>query len=134
MSDSNNNTPVADIPYGMGKKTLSAYLVGFLLSLLVTVIAFGAAAVGSTGVEDLGKWRSYLAMGATKVNETHIYIILAVLAVVQLYIQVICFLRMNARKEGFINTMSFLFAIFVVFVVVGGSYWIMWNLNYNMMH
>lgn len=125
---------VKDISSGMSKKSLSAYLIGFGLSLLLTVLAFGAAYMGSHG-DEMIKLRSYLSMGATKIDEMHIYIALAVLAVVQLYVQVICFLRLNMRtKEGLITSMSFIFTLFVVFILVGGTFWIMWNLNYNMMH
>lgn len=101
--------------YGMGRKTLKSYLIGLGLSLAFTLLAF---------------------MLVTRHNfsDMFIYISLAVLAVLQLLAQVICFLRLNVSEEGRWNVMPFIFTIVVVGVLVAGSLWIMINLNYNMMH
>ncbi len=57
-----------------------------------------------------------------------------ILAISQLLVQSYCFLRLNTRSENTWNTMPFLFTIFIIAVLVGGSVWIMYNLNYNMFH
>jgi cytochrome o ubiquinol oxidase operon protein cyoD len=103
------------ITAGTGKKTLKSYLVGFVLCLILTLASFAVA-------------------GKPLLNTVQSYIVLGVLAVAQLFVQVICFLRLNTSKEGRWNVMSFLFTILIILVIVGGSFWIMWNLNYNMMH
>ena len=100
---------------GTGQKTLSAYIIGLVLCTILTLVAFALVDKHLLDPEGL-------------------YITLAALALVQLVVQVICFLRLNASAEGRWNLMPFLFTIFVVVVVVGGSLWIMYNLNYNMMH
>lgn len=101
--------------YGMGKKTLKSYMIGLTLSLLFTLASF-----------------------AIVLNHTlpvaYIFIALTVFAIAQFIAQIIFFLRMNASKEGLWNLMPFLFTILIVFVLVGGSLWIMYNLNYYMMH
>lgn len=104
-----------DIDSGLGKKTLSGYLKGFILSLIFTVLAF---------------W----IVGVRAFSEAGMIAAIMILAVAQLIVQVIFFLRLNGQGEGKWNMMSFLFTIFVAFVLIGGSIWIMWNLNYNMMH
>ena len=37
-------------------------------------------------------------------------------------------------EQGKLNVMSFMFTIVVLAVIIGGSLWIMFHLNYNMMH
>ena len=101
--------------HGMKPKTLAAYITGLVLCLLLTMTAF-----------------VLVANHLLPTNE--IYISLAILAVIQLIIQSVCFLRLNAGPDGRWNLMPFLFAIFIVGVLVSGSLWIMYNLNYNMVH
>ncbi len=101
--------------YGTGRKTLKSYIIGLSLSLIFTFIAFGI-------------------VGHHAMANTAIYIALAVLAVSQLFAQVVFFLRLNASAEGRWTLMPFLFAILIVAVLAGGSLWIMYNLNYNMVH
>ena len=96
-------------------KSLNSYVLGFLLSLILTLIAFFVVAKHSLPQVDLM---------AT----------LMVLAVVQLFVQVVFFLRLNATPEGRWNLMPFLCAILIVLVLVFGSIWIMANLNYNMVN
>lgn len=97
-----------------GMKTARAYIVGYVLSLLLTLAAFYEASV--------------VHHSAHSVVAT-----LIILAIVQLFVQVTCFLRLNASKDGRWHLMPFLFTIFIVLVIVFGSLWIMWNLNMNMM-
>lgn len=96
-------------------KTLSAYLVGLILSLGLTVFAFALVEFHWAASELL-------------------YPLLISLALIQLAVQSICFLRLNASPEGRWNLLPFLFALFIVFIMVGGSLWIMYHLNYNMSH
>lgn len=98
-----------------GVKTLKSYIIGLVLSLILTLTSFTLA-------------------GRHMMSTEHLYIFLMLLAVVQLFVQVVCFLRLNASPEGRWELMPFLFAILIVLVLVIGSMWIMANLNYNMMH
>ena len=108
-----------------GVKTLKAYVIGLVLCLLLTFASFGLAWMHQdSGVSS----HSHL------FSAEGLMFVLMFLAVVQLVVQVICFLRLNSSKEGRWETMPFLFVIFVVVVIAGGSLWIMWNLNYFMMH
>ena len=95
-------------------KTLGAYITGLVLCIILTLAAFGI-------------------IEKRVFSDTNLYIAVSVLAIVQLFVQSICFLRLNASPEGRWNLMPFLFAILIVSIVVGGSLWIMYNLNYNMM-
>lgn len=100
---------------GYGQKTLSSYIVGLLLCVVLTLIAFGLVETRA-------------------VSDTCLYVSLAGLAIVQLLVQCVCFLRLNTSHEGKWNLLPFLFTIFIIAILVGGSLWIMYNLNYNMMN
>src|SRR5688500_12368534 len=104
-----------DAHYGTSKKTLSAYVVGLILCVILTLAAFGIV-----------EYRVF--------SNENIYIALAALAIVQLFVQSACFLRLNASPEGQWNLLPFLFAILIIAILVGGSLWIMYNLNYNMVN
>ncbi len=100
---------------GLGRKSLRIYFIGFILCLVLTFIAFAI-------------------VGKDSLSKEFLYLCVSVLAVLQLIVQVVCFLRLNASEGARWNLISFLFTILIIFVIVGGSLWIMWNLNYNMMH
>ena len=106
-----------------GVKTLKSYAVGFLLSLLLTLLAFFVVWMHSDPM-----YKNHLFSNVGLVGA------IMALAVMQLCVQVICFLRLNASREGRWELMPFLFAIFIVAIFVIGSLWIMHNLNYNMMN
>lgn len=110
-----SNKDAATTSYGQGRKTLSSYMKGLLSSLIFTFSAFSLVIYKPISVHN-------------------IYILLAVLAVLQLIAQVAFFLRMNTSAEGRWNLMPFIFTIVIVLVLVFGSLWIMFNLNYNMVH
>lgn len=102
------------IKYGAKPKTLLSYFLGLFLSLLFTVAAFLTVTIHTL---DTGL----------------IYIVVAVFALLQLFAQVICFLRLNVTSEGLWNTLAFVFTGVVVLILLSGSLWIMYNLNVNMM-
>lgn len=96
------------------KGVLRGYVVGFVMSIILTLGAY-MLVVG----------------GAFTVNETVGAII--ALAVAQLVVQVLYFLHMGSEARPRWNTMSFVFTAFIVLALVVGSLWIMANLNYNTM-
>lgn len=109
------STEATAVKYGYRKKTLTSYFIGLFLSLAFTFIAF-------------------YCVGHHVMSDTALYGLITGLALLQLFAQVVFFLRMNTTKDGQWNTMPFLFTIVIVLVLVFGSLWIMYNLNYNMMH
>lgn len=55
------------------------------------------------------------------------------LAIIQALVQVVCYFHLGFEGKPHWNLIMFLFTILVIIVVVGGSLWIMHNLNYNVM-
>ncbi len=54
------------------------------------------------------------------------------LAVVQLVVQLVFFLHLDKESKPRMNLMAFLFALMVVLIIVGGSLWVMYHMNYTM--
>lgn len=95
------------------QKTLSSYLLGFTLCVVLTILSFS-----------LVQWKW--------LTGNLLFVALAVLALAQLLVQSVCFLRLNNSAEGRWKLLPFLFTMIILLVLVGGSLWIMYNLNYNM--
>lgn len=106
--------PEIKMEHESGQKTLSSYIIGFILSFFLTVAAF------------------YLVANRVLPDTASLYVALALLAIAQLLVQSMCFLRLNASKEGRWNLLPFLFSILIIAILVGGTLWIMYNLNMNM--
>lgn len=89
-----------------------SYVVGFILSVITTLIAYLFV------VNDL--WPA----------EILVPIVLGI-AVVQLIVQMVFFLHIGrgSRWKG----LTFVFTAIIIFIVFGGTVWVMANLNYNMM-
>jgi len=101
--------------YGTGKKSLGVYTLGIFLCVVLTLIPFSVIMYD---------------MFSRAANFAIIY----TAAILQLIVQVVCFLRLNFETEqSKVNLLSFIFTIVILFVIVGGSLWIMWNLDYRMM-
>lgn len=100
--------------HGHSQKTFKSYVIGFLLSLVLT-------------------WLAFRLVGGRLLSDTHLYIALTFLAFTQLIVQSVCFLRLNTSEEGRWDLLPFLFVILIMAILAGGTLWIMYNLNYNMM-
>ncbi len=96
--------------------SVKSYGVGFLLSVVLTVIPFWLV---MSGVMD--KW-------------TTIVTILA-FAVIQILVHLKYFLHLTlTTEEGKVNTLTFLFSALIILLVVGLSIWIIYASNAMMMH
>lgn len=100
--------------HGASHGSVKTYMTGFILSIILTVIPFWMVMNGSA---------SHVALIGT----------VLVTAVVQILVHLVCFLHMNSKSDEGWNLTAFVFTILIIAIVVIGSIWIMWNLNYNMM-
>jgi cytochrome o ubiquinol oxidase operon protein cyoD len=98
-----------------GHGSRKGYLVGFLLSVILTAIPFWLV---MTGALDDPRWTAVLIIA---------------LAVVQILVHTVCFLHVNTRSEGGWTLLAYAFAAVIVLIVISGSLWIMYHLNTNMM-
>ena len=102
--------------YGLAEKNFSIYFSGFLLCVILTLVPFYAV------IHNITTRQSLIA-------------IIFASAIVQFFVQVICFLRLKGNsRQGQITILSFISTGIVTFVVIAGSIWIMTNLDYFMMN
>ncbi|MBD1576650.1 cytochrome o ubiquinol oxidase subunit IV [Vibrio sp. S11_S32] len=90
------------------------YITGFILALVLTIIPF------------------YFAYTGVLARQQTIEILI-ICAVLQLVVHLFYFLHMDSSEKGRFNMLSFVFTAVIVFIVIAGSIWIMWNLNHNML-
>lgn len=93
--------------------SIFSYILGFLISLILTLLAY-ILIVGqfaSTGI---------------------LIIILIVLALIQLIVQLIFFLHLGQESKPRWHLTFFISAVGIILLIVIGSIWIMYHLNYNM--
>lgn len=95
------------------------YVLGFILSLLFTLAAYFLT-------------RHHLASGHTSPSDSVTVVVLMIFALCQLFIQLVFFLHLGDEEQPRWRLVVTLFAAVVVFILVAGSLWIMWNLNYHM--
>jgi cytochrome o ubiquinol oxidase subunit IV len=58
---------------------------------------------------------------------------LVVLAIAQMGVHLVFFLHITTAPDNTNNVLALAFGLLIVTLVVGGSLWIMYNLNHNMM-
>jgi cytochrome o ubiquinol oxidase operon protein cyoD len=99
------------------KPTLTSYIVGFALSLTLTLVAFF-----------LVMYPGYFHAGYGALVPAII-----ILAILQLFVQLICFMHLASEHGPRWKLAALISTVGVILIIVAGSIWIMNHLNYNMM-
>ena len=105
--------------HDVGADNKKTYVIGFALSIILTLIAFGLV-------------NTHVAHHHTFPSDNFMVVSLLTLAVVQLFVQMVFFLHIRRGDKPRWNVWAFAFAVTVVAILVIGSMWIMANLNYRM--
>lgn len=108
-----NDFKIIDERYEAGNRAMRSYVTGFALSILFTLLPYMAAVTKMFG------------------NKSTVIAIIG-FGVLQLFVQVVFFLHLHKRSKPHWNIIVFIFAILIVAILVVGSLWVMYNLNYNM--
>jgi cytochrome o ubiquinol oxidase operon protein cyoD len=95
--------------------SLKTYVVGFALSLILTLLSFGCVMSGAVP--------QHLVVPG-----------LVVFCVAQLLVQLVFFLHMSAAPGQRDNLSIGVFTLLIIAIVVVGSLWVMHNMNLYMMH
>jgi cytochrome o ubiquinol oxidase operon protein cyoD len=98
-----------------GEITLSGYLTGFFLSVVLTAIPFWLVMTGVLGDKQVTA------------------LVVMAFAAVQMVVHMIYFLHMNTSSEGGWTMMALIFTVVMVVIAMTGSLWVMHHLNVNMM-
>ncbi|QQV09427.1 cytochrome o ubiquinol oxidase subunit IV [Acinetobacter johnsonii] len=90
------------------------YMIGFILSVILTIIPFCMVMAGGFG-------------------RGIVMAVIAITAVAQVLVQLVYFLHMNSSSEQRWNVIAFIYTVLCIAVLLVGSVWIMNYLHYNMM-
>ena len=100
---------------GAAHGTFKGYVIGFLLSVVLTAIPF------------------WLVMAKVFADpKTTVFIVMA-FAVVQILVHMVYFLHLNTSSEGGWNMLALIFTMVLVVITLSGSLWVMYHMNTNMM-
>lgn len=91
----------------------SAYLNGFALAVALTVIPFAVVGFGI-------------------LSGTAAYAIIAICAILQVIVHLVFFLHINVKTTPSDNILFLAFAAVLIFIMVGGTLWIMIDLHHRM--
>jgi cytochrome o ubiquinol oxidase operon protein cyoD len=105
--------PEFDVDTGATYGTHKSYAIGFILSIILTLTSFYLVSTGAF-------------------STLHLYIAVGVLALTQLFVQLVFFLHLSTHSKATWNLLSFLFALIMVLIFVLGTLWIMYHLYENM--
>jgi cytochrome o ubiquinol oxidase operon protein cyoD len=91
------------------------YALGFLFSVVLTAVPFWLVMTG--------------ALASVQATALTIF----ALALIQIVVHVVFFLHVDTRAEGGWTLIAFVFTVILVAITIGGSIWIMYHLDINMM-
>lgn len=106
MSESSKNPTL--------KASLRSYIIGFALSIILTLAAF-------------------LAVSEKLLSGSQLVYTIMALALIQATIQLYLFLHLGEESKPYWNLYTFLAMTIILIIVFTGTLWIMSNLNYNLM-
>ena len=99
---------------GASRGSLKSYAIGFLLSIILTAIAFGAVMSGTLS-------RPAVMAGIFGA------------AVTQILVHLHYFLHLDSSSSARWNILAMAFTVLIILLFVVGTLWIMSNLDYRMM-
>ena len=99
---------------GVSKGTFSSYATGFILSIVLTAIPFA------------------LVMQGMLSHQATLIAIFSV-AILQILVHLHYFLHMDVSSRARSYVVAMLFALLIMLLIVGGTIWIMYHLNYRLM-
>jgi cytochrome o ubiquinol oxidase subunit IV len=113
-----NDTDLAPGDEHVGGGSIALPVVGYLTGL---------------GLAALLTATSFFVAGTDLVWQPSIPVALVVLAIAQMGVHLVFFLHITTGADNTNNVLALAFGVLIVILVMGGSLWIMANLNHNMM-
>jgi cytochrome o ubiquinol oxidase operon protein cyoD len=101
-------------PTGISRGSLKSYLTGFVLALILTAIPFAMVMSGA--------WSTAAALAG-----------IFSAGLVQILVHLHYFLHLDTSSAARWNVLALIFTLLILALFVGGTLWIMFNLNYRMM-
>jgi cytochrome o ubiquinol oxidase subunit IV len=97
-----------------GEVTIKRYMVGVVLALVLTAIPFGLVA-------------------ASTLQPIRIFVAIGVAAITQVVVHLRYFMHLDLKPSSQNKLIALCFAAVVLFILVGGTLWIMFDFNYRTM-
>ncbi|RKF30593.1 cytochrome o ubiquinol oxidase subunit IV [Paraburkholderia fungorum] len=97
-----------------GHGSLSGYIIGFVLAVVLTAASFGLVMNGM-------------------LEPRSAMIVLAVLALAQIVVHLVFFLHLNTSSGQRWNVMALCYTAVAAIILIGGTVWVMHNVSMNMM-
>ena len=98
---------------GAAHGSFKQYTIGFILSIILTLIPFGMVMAGMTGGLVIAT--------------------IAITAIAQVLVQLVFFLHLNGSEQQRWDSIAFIYTILTIAILLMGSAWVMSNLHANMM-
>jgi cytochrome o ubiquinol oxidase operon protein cyoD len=99
---------------GANKGSFRSYATGLILAIVLTILAFA------------------LVMSGALPRSATLFCIFGA-AIVQMVVHLHYFLHLDTSSAARWNVFALLFTLLILIIFVGGTIWIMYNLNYRMM-
>src|SRR4051812_43652639 len=103
-----NHNPQAHEAQGSHGGSLKSYVIGFLLSIILTIIPLVVV------LNDL-------------MSKSSTIVLLLVMAVLQFVVQLVFFMHIRDEEKPRYNLMTLIFGLIIMLLIVVGSIWIMMN-------
>jgi cytochrome o ubiquinol oxidase operon protein cyoD len=100
---------------GHAHGSFSTYMLGFVLSVVLTAIPF------------------WLVMSGALPSKQITALVIMAFAVVQIVVHMVYFLHLNSKLEGGWSMLALMFTVVVLVIMLAGSIWVMYHMNTNMM-
>ena len=113
-----NGTDLAPGDEHVGGGSIALRVVGYLTGLGLAILLTAT---------------SFFVAGTDLVWEPSIPVALVVLAIAQMGVHLVFLLHITTGADNTNNVLALAFGVLIVILVMGGSLWIMANLNHNMM-
>ncbi|MGC1549837.1 MAG: cytochrome o ubiquinol oxidase subunit IV [Rhodanobacter sp.] len=115
MSSHHDHSAHASNSHSSAHGSLKSYLVGFALSIVLTLLSFGCVMSGAVPHE-------WIVPG------------IVVFCIAQVLVQLAFFMHIGTSPEQRENFTIMVFTLLIIAIVVVGSLWVLHNMNVNMMH
>lgn len=101
-------------PHHGWNASLKPQFIGFVLSFVLLIAA-------------------YRIVTHHHLSDGFLYATIYGVAIIQALIQLVFFMHLGLESKPHWNSITFLFTLLVIILIIGGSLWIMNNINYNLM-
>ncbi|MBV9457728.1 MAG: cytochrome o ubiquinol oxidase subunit IV [Bradyrhizobium sp.] len=118
MSDLHDTHRIEHAPGDEEGVSVNARIVGYLVGLALAIVLTAT---------------SFFVAGTDLVWQPSIPVAIIVLAIAQMGVHLVFFLHITTGPDNTNNVMALAFGLLIIFLVIGGSLWIMANLNHNML-